>query len=257
MDNHCEEDLKSMSLGDHLEELRARLILALVGLVVGLVVALFFGNAFLDILLVPFKNAMTDAQVEFKLQALKVTETFTIFLKASFVLAVLLTCPWIIYQFWAFVSAGLYKKERRYVYAVAPFSAILFITGVLFFLFAVAPLALKFFLRFDIGQDNLVEYRPSITDYVNFILILSLIFGATFQSPIAIVFAERMGLVSVETLTKNRKYVLLAIVIIAAVVTPGPDVISQVLLGIPLYLLYEGSILVCRFWRNKRQNESK
>jgi sec-independent protein translocase protein TatC len=252
-----EEELKSMSLGDHLEELRARLILALVGLAVGLVVALFFGNAFLDLLLVPFKNAMIAAQAEPKLQALKVTETFTVFLKASFVLAVLITCPWIIYQFWAFVSAGLYKHERRFVYAVVPFCTILFVTGVVFFLFVVAPLALKFFLRFDVGQGDLVEYRPSITDYVNFILILSLVFGVTFQSPIVIVFAERMGLVSLETLTKSRKYVLLAIAIIAAVATPGPDVISQILLGIPLYILYEASIMICRVWRSKRQNKTE
>lgn len=246
------DDLKSMSLGDHLEELRARLMLALLGLFVGLVAALFLGNTFLGFLLIPFKSAMLSAGVEPQLLAYKVAETFTVYLKASMVLAILITSPWIIYQLWAFISSGLYKHERKFVYAVVPFSTILFISGVLFFLFAVAPMALKFFLGFNIGQENLVDYKPSLTEYINFILTLSLVFGATFQSPIAIIFAERMGLVSVEALTKYRKYVFLGIFILAAVVTP-PDVISQIMLGIPLYFLYEGSIILCRAWRRKRQ----
>lgn len=245
------ENLKSMSLGDHLEELRARLILALLGFFTGMIVSLFFGKMFLRLMLRPFNHAIEKSGIQDALlQAIDVTEPFMVYLKASMVLAILITSPWIIYQMWAFVSAGLYKNERKFVYAVTPISTLLFITGSLFFVFFVAPMALVFFIKFSAGIDFL--YRPSLTKYVNFVLTLSVVFGLAFQSPIAIVFAERMGLVSVEMLAKNRKYVLLGVFILAAVVTP-PDVISQIMLGIPLYLLYEGSIILCRIWRRRRQ----
>lgn len=238
-----------MSLGDHLEELRARLILAILGLLAGLVLALFFGRWFLHFLMLPFEQAMIDADLKPNLQAIKVAEPFLVYLKASLVLALLITSPWIFYQIWAFVAAGLYRHERRYVYAVVPISALLFVVGVLFFLFIVAPLALKFFVRFNVGVEY-IKYQPSLSDYVSFILLLSIVFGLGFQSPIAIVFAERMGLVSVPTLQKSRKYVLLGIFVIAAVATP-PDVISQIALAVPLYVLFEASIIVCRFWKKR------
>ncbi len=95
-------------------------------------------------------------------------------------------------------------------------------------------------------------YRPQISNAVSFIFTLSLVFGLAFQTPIAIVFAERMGLVSVEKLCRVRKYVFLAAFVVSAMVTP-PDVISQISLAVPLYILYEGSIIICRFWRTKRQ----
>ena len=98
---------------------------------------------------------------------------------------------------------------------------------------------------------DFIKYQPSLSDYVSFILTLSVVFGLGFQSPIAIVFAERMGLVTVETLRKIRKYVLLGVFIIAAFATP-PDVITQIALAVPLYILYEGSILVCHFWRKRK-----
>lgn len=249
------EELKSMSLGDHLEELRARLILALLGIVVGLILSFFVGGYFLKLLLVPFQNAMLAAEYEPQMLAIKVAEKFIVYLKASLVLALLITSPWVFYQIWAFISAGLYKHERRYVRAVSPISAALFIAGTLFFLFIVAPLALQFFVRFSIGGVDWIEYKPQLSEYVNFILVLSLVFGLAFQSPIAIVFAERMGLVTIDMLAKNRKIIILALFIIAAVATP-PDVISQILLAIPLYILYESSIVVCRIWRRKREIRS-
>jgi sec-independent protein translocase protein TatC len=249
------EELKSMSLGDHLEELRARLILALLGLVAGLILSLFFGNLFLRLLLIPFEQAIQQAQVQPSLQAIKVAEPFMVYLKASMVLAILLTSPWISYQIWAFVSAGLYRNERRYVYVVAPISALLFIIGALFFLFVVSPLAMKFFVQFNVGIEY-IKYQPSIADYVSFVLILSLVFGLGFQSPIAVVFAERLGLVSIATLRSIRKYVFLAVFVISAAATPSADVISLAALAIPLYILYEASILICHFWRRRELHKS-
>jgi len=251
-----EDDLRTMSLGDHLEELRLRLVLALAGLAIALILSFFFGRYFVKVLLLPYEEAIRSLNVEPSLQAIKVTEPFMVYIKAVLVAAVLISCPWIFYQIWAFVSAGLYRRERKYVYAVVPFSAGLFIVGVLFFLFVIGPLTLRFFVKFDLGIDYL-KYTPSLTDYVNFMLLMSVVFGASFQSPIAIVFAERMGFVSVETLAKVRKYVFLAAFVIAAGVTPSGDMITQTALAIPLYVLYEGSLIFCRIWKRRRTEQKR
>jgi len=245
-----EDGLKKMSLGDHLEELRARLILALMGLVGSFFVSLLLGKWFLRVVLSPYEMAMKDMGLELQLLAFEVAEPFVIYLKASLVLGALISSPWLFYQAWAFISAGLYANERKFVRIVWPISATLFIIGVLFFLLLIAPWAFKFFIGFDTGVDY-VNYQPSLTKSTHFIWILSLIFGVAFQSPIAIVFSERMGLVTVETLRNVRKYVLLGCFVVSAIATP-PDPISQVSLAIPLYILYEGSIIVCCVWKKRR-----
>lgn len=245
-----DDGLISMSLGDHLEELRSRLMLAITGFVAAILISLFFGNWFLAAILSPYQTAMQEAGVDVKLQAIDVAEPFMVYIKASMVLAALISSPWLFYQMWAFVSAGLYKHERRFVYTAAPASAILFICGVLLFLLGIAPLAFKYLAKFQLGVEYI--YQPQITKAVNFVLTLALVFGAAFQTPIAIVFAERMGLITVETLCRVRKYVILAAFIVAAMATP-PDPVTQVSLAIPLYILYEGSILVCRLWHKKRK----
>lgn len=245
------EKLASMSLGDHLEELRGRLILALFGIAAAFIISLAAGKWFLGIVLSPYERAMRNAGIELNLLAIEVPEPFLVYMKASLVLGILISSPWVFYQIWAFVSAGLYSHERKFVRMVAPASAGLFVTGVLFFLLVIAPWVFEFFMKFNPGIDY-VNYQPSLTKSVNFILMLSLVFGLAFQSPIAIIFAERMGLVSVQALASARKYVLLGCFFVAAVATP-PDVVSQISLAVPLYILYEGSIIVCRIWKRKRQ----
>jgi sec-independent protein translocase protein TatC len=245
-----ENELKSMSLGDHLEELRARLILALAGLVLASIIGFIAGRWFLHLILLPYELAMERANLELQLLAVKPAEKFLAYMKASLVLGVLISSPWLFYQVWAFVAAGLYKHERKFVKIVAPASSLLFIAGVLFFLLVIAPMVFKFFMLFDPGIQY-VNYQPSLTESLNFVLLLALVFGLAFQTPIAIVFSERMGLVTVETLCRVRKYVLLAAFVVGAIATP-PDVVSQIALAVPLYILYEASIVVCRFWKKKR-----
>jgi len=250
-DKHDEDELVSMSLGDHLEELRARLILALTGLTVAFLVSLVAGKWFLALILSPYQTAMKDLGMDVQLQAIEVAEPFMIYLKAVAVLALLISSPWLFYQLWAFVSAGLYKHEQRFVRVAAPGSAVLFVTGVMFFLLAIAPMVFRFFGKFNPGIDYFT-YQPQMNKTVDFILMLALVFGLAFQTPIAIVFAERMGLVSVKVLCQSRKYVFLGVFVVGAIVTP-PDFVSQISLAVPLYVLYEGSIIICRLWRKKRQ----
>ena len=137
------------------------------------------------------------------------------------------------------------------MHVAAPVSAALFIAGAGFFIWVVAPSVMGFFVNFDTGIE-FVKTVPTLQSYINFVLSLTLIFGLAFQMPIAIVFVEKMGLVSIEALVKARKIVALALLIIAAMVTP-PDVISQISLALPMYVLFEGSILVCRILHKRKR----
>lgn len=309
----------TMSLGDHLEELRARLILAILGLAIGSVVALIFGTHILRFIEHPYNAAMrkrikdtempqrqsevllfvdmffgrlteelaTDPnapaidpnRVEFlrkvstdavnawteemhgaaegrelprdsRLIVLGVPEAFTAYMKVALISGLILTCPWVFYQLWMFVAAGLYAHERQYVRQAVPFSAVLFIGGALFFLFVVAPLSLKFFLFF--GDVVGVAANWTLEKYISFVTVLMLVFGLAFQTPIAIFILVRTGLVALETLRSIRKYVILAIVTLSAVVTP-PDVISQITLAIPLYALYELGMLLAHLASKKAE----
>lgn len=241
-----------MSLGGHLDELRTRLGLALFGFVLAFFASLSAGKWFAGVILSPYKAAMEAAGIEVRLQAVQPAEPFLVYMKAAMVLAALISSPWIFYQLWAFISAGLHKHERRYVHVVAPASAALFAGGVLFFLLVIAPWVFKFFMKFDLGIDYLT-YQPGVGKTADFILVLALVFGVAFQTPIAIVFAERMGLVSFAALCKARKYVFLGTFLVGAVLTP-PDVISQIALALPLYILYDGGLLVCRFRQKRRKS---
>jgi sec-independent protein translocase protein TatC len=242
--------LPSMNLGDHLDELRARLILALAGLAAGLIISAFFGNYFLALLLKPYEAAFLDARLEPHIQGITVAGPFMIYMKVVIVMAALITSPWLFYQLWAFIAAGLYKNERQFVYKIVPFSAFLFITGTLFFLFVIAPMTMKFFITFNL-DIKYYEYNPVLSDYVDTILIMALVFGLSFQIPIVIIFAERLGLVTLEVLRKYRKYVLLGTFVVSAMVTPSSDMITMTALAIPLYILYEGSVFYCGLRRRK------
>jgi len=238
-----------MSLGDHLEELRLRLILALLGLVVGLVICLFFGGLLLRFIAAPYAEAMSKANLQPVLLAIQPAEKFLVYFKTSLLFGLILSSPWVFYQLWAFVSAGLYSKEKRYVRRIVPVSVLLFIVGAFFFVNVVAPMAMLFFINFNPGID-FVEVNFTLSNYVSFVVSLTIVFGFAFQMPIAIVCLEKLGVVTLAGLRQYRKYVILLLAIICALVTP-PDVISQIALAVPLYALFEVSILVCRLTRKK------
>jgi sec-independent protein translocase protein TatC len=314
----------TMSLGDHLEELRARLILAIAGLGIGAIVALIFGTTIIRFIEKPYIDAMrpriekaekeglqTDFvlladlffknmlaasrsdpnapaidpnQVAFarkvatdtirqwqtgdpnapqemktlptwaRLQVLAPAEAFSAYMKVSFIAGLILTCPWVFYQLWMFVAAGLYSHERNYVRNAVPFSAVLFVAGALFFLFVVAPISLRFFLGFGDLMD--VASNWTLQRYISFVTVLMLVFGLAFQTPIAIFILNRTGLVSLEALRSVRKYVFLSVFVISAVVTP-PDVISQVTLAVPLYALYEVGMLLAHLSRKKAEKKKQ
>ncbi len=230
----------SMTLGDHLEELRLRVILALLGLGITVALCLFFGTFIIKFIEKPYIEAMGT---EARLQSLAPADGFTSYMEISAMAGVVLASPWIFYQLWMFVSAGLYPNEKRYVYIAAPFSAGLFMIGALFFVFLIAPVTLKFLVIFNkqvLGVDSNFTFQ----NYVSFITIMMLIFGIAFQTPIAIFFLIRTGLVSIQAMSRSRRFVIFGIVILSAIATPSSDMFSLLSLAIPLYLLFEFGILL-------------
>ncbi len=239
MDSSNELVTSTMSLGDHLEELRSRLIYALTGLGAGTIICMVFGTFLVKYLQRPYDELMPGRP----LVVLAPADAFVGYMKVSLVAGLVLSSPWVFYQLWMFVSAGLYAREKRYVRATVPFSTGLFIAGALFFFYVVAPISLQFFLKFG----EIIGVAPSWTfqKYVSFITMLMLVFGLGFQTPVVIFVLNRTGLVPVGAMKKARRYVFLGMFVVAAIATP-PDVISQITLGLPLYLLYELGILLCK-----------
>jgi len=239
----------SMSLGDHLDELRSRITLALVGFVLAFVVCLFFGKSVIAFIQMPYTSIAGE---ETKLVTLSPAEVVVSYMRISLISALIVSSPWVFYQLWMFIGAGLYPKEKRAIRMAVPFSVILFILGALFFLLIVAPICIRFFLKFH----SMLGLTPNWTlnYYVSFISMLMLVFGLAFQMPILIFFLNKAGLVSLQALYASRKYVLLGIVILAAMVTP-PDVISQVTLAIPLYILFELGIFLSYLSSRKKKAE--
>ncbi len=186
-----------------------------------------------------------------RMQSIGPADGIISYMQIAVVAAIVISSPWIFYQLWKFISAGLYPNERRYVYLAVPFSSALFIIGALFFTFIIAPLTLRYFVLFNEKLLN-VSSNFSFPRYVSFIGTMMLVFGLAFQTPIAIFFLEKTGLVSVQTLKGIRKYVVLVIVILASAAIPGSDPLSLFALAGPMYLLYELGILLSRFSKKKK-----
>src|SRR5262249_36594550 len=172
-------------------------------------------------------------------------ETITIFFMVGLVSGLVLASPWVFYQAWAFVAAGLYRHERRYVEKYLPFSLGLFLTGVLLCFFFVLPVTLMFLLQFNVWLGVAPTLR--LSEWMGFATLLPLIFGVAFQTPLIMLFLERIHVFSVEVYRAKRRFAILVIAIAAAVLTPGQDPFSMLLLACPMILLYElGIFLISR-----------
>jgi len=234
-----------MSLEDHIEELRKRVIYILLGTIITVIVCLFISPRLISYIRELYVSIMVSEGLEPRLQILAPSDGFVTYIKIAAFAGVVLAAPWIFYHLWQYIATGLYPKEKRFVNIAAPISAFLFVSGAFFFLEVVAPFTLQFFIVFNkkaLGAESSFTFQK----YVSFITQMILIFGFAFQTPSAIFFLNKSGLVSLERLTKLRKYVFLAVFVIAAIITP-PDFVSQVTLAVPLYLLFELGILLSQF----------
>jgi len=179
-----------------------------------------------------------------RIKSLSAHEAFSIYMKASILTGVILASPWVLYQLWSFVAAGLYAHERRYAYIFFPFSLSLFLAGVALAFFVVFKPVLSFLFSFNAAVG--VEPDPRISEWLSFVLILPLGFGIGFQLPLVMLFLERIGLFSVKIYLSYWRVAVLTIAVIAMILTP-PDPYSMTLMGAPLVVLYFGGILLCKF----------
>ena len=191
------------------------------------------------------------AQRGIEMSSIALTEPLMTKIKVSLIAAVVVACPVIIWQVWRFVGPALYKHEKRVFWLIFITSVLLFLVGVVFCYGAVYLLTVEFFIA--MGGD-LVEFRLSIAEYVDYMFGFVVPFGLAFELPVALYLTTRMGLTNYQMLASKRKYIILAVAIIAAVLTP-PDVVSQIMLIIPILILFEVSLLVVRCVKPKKAAE--
>jgi sec-independent protein translocase protein TatC len=221
----------------HLMELRDRLLRSLVAIAVVFVVLFPFANDLYDLLAYPLMRALPEGS---KMIATGVVTPFLVPVKVVLLVALVLTLPYLLYQTWAFIAPGLYQHEKRLVLPLVLASTVLFLIGMAFCYFFVFGVVFKFV--YSIAPKS-IAVAPDIENYFNFAIGMFLAFGVTFEVPIVVIVLAKMGIVSVAKLREIRPYVIVGSFVVAAVVTP-PDAISQLLLAIPLCLLYEVGILV-------------
>ncbi len=234
-------DEKTMTLVEHLEELRTRIIISLFAWVVCSVAAYYFTPQILSLF---------TTFISTKLVFTNPTEGFFTYLKISMVTGLFASLPIILHQVLLFVFPGLEKNEKKWIRRLVPFSMLLFLGGVLFAYFVLIPVTMRFFMSF--ATKDLV---PMITigGFISYVLTLIILTGLMFQTPLVVFFLALIGLVDSRFLREKRRYVIVLIFIIAAVATPTPDSFTQIIVSIPLIVLYEISILFVRLVERKRK----
>lgn len=240
-DNHAEspEELPEASLMSHLLELRSRLLKA-GGAVLGVFVCLLpFTQKVFEAVARPLVAQLPKGST---MIATDVASPFLTPFKTSFYVAIMLAIPAVLYQIWAFVAPGLYRREKRLAVPLLISSVVLFYLGVVFAYFVIFPVMFGFFTA--AAPDN-VQVMTDISRYLDFVLVLFIAFGFAFEVPVVTVLLVMVGMVSIDTLRKNRQYVFLGAFVLGMVLTP-PDILSQTLLAIPMYLLYESGIVLAQ-----------
>jgi len=226
-----------LPLTDHLEELRWRIIKSLLAIGIGFVCSYAFSKQIFNFLVSPLIKVMPE---DSHLIYTSLPEAFLTYLKVSFFAGVVVAIPVIFYQLWKFVVPGLFEKEKKYMLPFVISASVFFLLGASFAFYIVFPFGFRFFLGFSTDH---IYALPTLREYLTLVTKLLLAFGLTFELPVIVFFLAKMGIVNYHMLSRKRKYAILIVVIMAAILTP-PDVISQVLLALPLMALYEVSIWI-------------
>lgn len=239
---------KTMTIIEHLEELRKVIIISFLSLIPTSVIGWLLRERTLALLLKP----ATDRGV--KLVYLTPTEPFFVMLKIAIFTGVILATPIILWEVWSFVLPALRSSEKRLLALVVPASVILFVVGIVFGYMTVFKFGINFFINFATSQVIALTPTFKLSDYLSFAISFLLPFGIIFELPLVVLVLAKIGIVSSRFLAKKRKYAILIIFVVAAIITPTPDVFTQTFVAGPMYLLYEISILIAYVvGRNKRR----
>lgn len=241
-----------MSLMEHLVELRSRLIKCFIAIAVGALAGWLLYKPVLSLLMDPLRDLADDPNVSDKFISFDPLEQFMLRIKMSTYLDIALAMPFLLWQIWAFIAPGLYQNERRYAGAFVGSATVLFALGATIAYFTL-PQALGFLQ--SVGGDD-VQYQYTTENYIMLILYMMLAFGVGFQFPIVVVFLQLIGLVEPQQLSKFRRFAVVIIFAVAAVITPSADPISLVALALPMVLFYEISILIGRLIGRRRRRSA-
>jgi sec-independent protein translocase protein TatC len=228
---------------DHLEELRKRLIRAFIAVFIGMGIAWAFTDKIMDWIRRPIAPYLTDGGLIFT----GVMDKFTAHIKVAAMSGVILSCPFWIYQLYQFVAPGLYKHERRYAMSFIAFGSLLFLSGVAFVYFLVYPAAFQFLMTFGGGTD-----RPmiSIAEYLSFFVATTMMFGIAFELPLILTLMAMLGVIDSAFLASKRRYAVVLLAVVSAILTP-PDLISMLMMLVPMLALYESAIWIVHFFVEK------
>lgn len=229
----------------HLVELRDRIVRASIAVIVVFVSLVYWAPTIFRLLARPL---MQNLPAGGKMIVTDVTGSFFVPMKVTMVVAFVIALPWVLYQIWAFIAPGLYQHEKRLVVPLVGSSYLLFLCGMAFAYFVVFPTIFRVMAHYNAPLG--AEMNTDIDNYLSFVLTMFLAFGVTFEVPIIVVLLVRMGVVTIKKLRQIRPYVAVGAFIVAAVVTP-PDVFSQLILAVPLIVLYEAGIIAARIFVGK------
>ena len=244
---------KPNSFTSHFIELRSRLITSMVFILVIFVISYIFAEHIYNFLVEPYANAVKNDEISRRLIFTALHETFITYLKVAFFAAIFLGSPFLLIQIYKFIAPGLYQNEKKALLPYLIFTPILFIFGGLLVYYLIMPLAIKFFLSFEsIGTNTSlpIQLEAKVNEYLSLIMRLIFAFGISFQLPILLNLLAKIGVVNSNYLKRTRRYVIVIIFTVAAILTP-PDPITQIGLAIPLLLLYELSIFTVKFTEKK------
>jgi len=240
-----------MGFFDHLEELRQRLIRSVLAVLIGFGICIAFGERVFSLLAAPITRLLPrDATLVFT----GLPDPFFVYLKVAFICGMFLALPYCLYQLWLFVRPGLLERERELAFPFILVATLLFYLGAAFAYFIVFPAAFNFFLGYQTA-----ELKPmiSIKDYVSLTLLLMLAFGVVFETPLVVVFLGLLGVVDSSFLKRGRRYFVVLAFIIAAILTPTPDVVNQTIMAGPMILFYEIGIQVLVLFEKKRRRDEE
>jgi sec-independent protein translocase protein TatC len=237
------KNTSEMTIWQHLDDLRKRLFIALISLVICVIISAVFANDLLEIIARPIGGLDN-------LLSIQVTENFSVYFRVTLLGGFIIALPFILVQLYLFISPGLKKKERRWLLTAVPFATLMFLAGAIFAFFVMLPPAIGFLVEFP-GPEVL----PKWNDYVNFVTSLVFWIGISFETPLVMFILAKLGIINARGLAKQWRIALIVIAVVAAVVTPTPDPINMAILMAPLLILYLLGILLAALARRKKRKE--